>query len=278
MEKTEEESTIYLQESPYKLYMWSFIIPLLGVLAGAFIGHNISAGIGLFIGMVIGMMTGGILAIVVYDGIGESNYIPLPGKPPTDKKNELVEYYYKQMKETLDFRLLAARRLQMNSFWIRTINIYYSCFTAVIAILSLRDDAQKLTVSSAIFTVVVAILVTYANSQGYDHRASDLKANCIDIRKSLTECISLNGPFKTDTSKEQLDSIISEYTKKLGDSEDHSVVDEWQYKGGSDGRFQTIYWFCYRLPVIILVGFFFIIPVWFVYDNLGVFVTILGLN
>lgn len=40
---------------------------------------------------------------------------------------------------------------------------------------------------SAIFTVVVALLVIYANSKRYTERANDLKANCIDLDNLLKE-------------------------------------------------------------------------------------------
>jgi len=104
-------------------------------------------------------------------------------------------------------------------------NIYYSCFTAVIAIWSISGSGNFLSIPSAILTILVAILVTYANAQNCGNRARDLEANCRDISNTLTKFL-LEVDEKSD--KVAIQSIMEKFYKELGDSEAPSNVDIWK--------------------------------------------------
>lgn len=58
-------------------------------------------------------------------------------------------------------RINAANRLQRTENFLQGINIYYSCYTAVLAVLSLVVENKSLSVWSAALTVILAISIVY---------------------------------------------------------------------------------------------------------------------
>lgn len=175
----------------------------------------------------------------------------------------LIDKYIKEIDTTLKLRTLAAERLQRNDFWLQICNIYYSCFTAILALLSIKEGSSFLTVPSAIFTVTVAILVTFSNSLKYAHRASDLRANCDDLKISYMELTSfkfelINTRIFDDSCNQNLNIIINDYLQKLNDSEYHGISDVWKLKN------PIKYALFYCFPLIIFWIFLFILPILFI--------------
>mgnify|MGYP001144533912 CR=1 FL=1 len=79
---------------------------------------------------------------------------------------------------------------------------------------------------SVCFTVAVAILVCFANAQNFSGRAHDLEANLADLLKLKNKANSLK------VGKKQICvELYKEYIKKCGDSEYHSIIDEYKYNG-----------------------------------------------
>lgn len=178
-------------------------------------------------------------------------------------QQNLIDDSLKEINDTLKLRTLTAERLQRNDFWLQACNIYYSCFTAILALLSLRKDSDFLTVPSAMFTVTVAILVAFSNSLKYAHRASDLRANCNDLKISYVELTSFKLKHKNTTVfdnslNEELNTLINDYLKKLSDSEYHSIVDVWKM------RKEKKYAILYCLPIVAFWIFLFILPILFI--------------
>ena len=93
----------------------------------------------------------------------------------------------KQSKE----RKKKANELDANEYWAGLLNIYYSCFTLVLGILGMRNGGDFLDIYCVIFTVLLTILVIYANGQKFHQRASDLRANCRDYDECILE-LSIN--------------------------------------------------------------------------------------
>lgn len=109
---------------------------------------------------------------------------------------------------------------------------------------------------SAIFTVVVALLVIYANSKRYTERANDLKANCIDLDNLLKE-LEIDSVEKKSSLDNTLKEYANRYTKMLGDSENHTSVDLWMKE-------KDIKYCLYLVAKIYLIFICFAIPLFFI--------------
>lgn len=171
-------------------------------------------------------------------------------------------YCTKEIENTLNRRKSAVQRLRNFEFWIQIINVYYSCFTAIIAIIGLSENGSFLSVPSTLFTVTVAILVTYANSQKCGQRANDLQINCNDLQKNLTDLLLCK-------SDDEVKKVMDEFYKNLGDSETGSIIDEWKHS--HKWKYKVFYIF----PVTILIIAFFMVPILFFLINLEKFAAAL---
>ena len=153
--------------------------------------------------------------------------------------NEHAKQCYFEVKMIYTCRYYAAIRLIRDESKIQIISIIYSVFTALLALLSLRgDDASFLALPSVMFTVAVAILVTFANAQKCGARANDLFTNCRDLRMRLDEVTKIVDEWKDSisstekkTKEDELMACMKAFSDNLGDSEEHTIVDEWKYCG-----------------------------------------------
>ena len=203
------------------------LTPFLGALIGAFIGVCISFDVNRMLSIVVGIVIGTILGVTIVLLLKRNN---MPANvlhlPEEISVPELYKSYVAEIKSELLLRQYAARRLHSCEFWIQILNIYYSCFTAVIAIWGVSDKTNSLSIPSALLTVLVAILVTYANAQNCGNRARDLEANCRDIANTLTKLLLIMDKQNSTEIK----SIMEDFYKKLGDSESPSNVDRWKFE------------------------------------------------
>ena len=119
-----------------------------------------------------------------------------------------------EIEKTYELRYITYQRLRVQNFWTRILEIYYSVFTALLSVCSIMKNGEFISQHSVCFTVAVAILVCFANAQNFSGRAHDLEANLADLLK-LQICVEL----------------YKEYIKKCGDSEYHSIIDEYKYNG-----------------------------------------------
>ena len=196
-----------------------------------------------------------------------------------ENKNMYAQQCYCEVKQIYYCRDYAAKRLTQDEFWIQILSIYYSVFTALLAVLSLVGDAKNdfLDVPSVLFTVAVAILVTFANAQRCGSRANDLNSNCNDLGERFSEVMSIiDAPIYSSDSTEkasefnnvELKNCMSHFYKNLGDSERHSFVDEWKYAN-------SWLYYIYLAIKIILIYLLIIVPLVFVFCNLDHFKTLL---
>lgn len=201
-------------------------VPSLGALIGAFIGSCIST-------------------VVLFP---KRNNMPKNTQHLLEGINvpELHKSFVEEIKSELLRRQYAARRLHTCEFWIQILNIYYSCFTAVIAIWGIFDKTNNLSIPSALLTVLVAILVTYANAQNCGNRARDLEANCRDIANTLTNASLIADKQDVTVIK----TIMEDFYKKLGDSESPSNVDRWKFE---KNKLYVLYVILASLIIIIII-------------------------
>ena len=88
--------------------------------------------------------------------------------------------------------------MKVQDFWTKVLGVYYSVFTALLAIIGVKEGAEFLTLPSACFTIAVALIVCATNAQNFAGRAHDLEVNVEDL-KSLEDEIKIG---KLDGEKE----------------------------------------------------------------------------
>lgn len=231
------------------------IFVLIGVLASLFCSKCSCMSIALTLGILIGIF---IILLRLH------NSIDFPDKNKREFLESLDAYAnecYYEVKCVYSCRRFAAQRLMWSEFCIQTVNIYYSVFTAILAVFSLTPKSDFLQIPSVLFTITVAILVTYANAQKCGSRSKDLAANCSDLGKRYTEIVSLINSdaykYACGKSHAELKEKMKEFYNDLGDSEDHTIVDEWKYTDS------WLFYF-YIAAIAILVFLLFIVPIGFI--------------
>lgn len=120
----------------------------------------------------------------------------------------------------------ACQRLKVQDFWTKVLGVYYSVFTALLAIIGVKEGAEFLTLPSACFTVAVALIVCATNAQNFAGRAHDLEVNVEDL-KSLEDEIKIG---KLDGENGHIDGY-KKYRKKCRDSEEEGILDRYKYYG-----------------------------------------------
>lgn len=118
-------------------------------------------------------------------------------------------------------RINAANRLQRTETFLQGINIYYSCFAAVLSVLSLLSDNKALSVWSVIITIILAISVIYLNAQKYENRAQELKTNYIALHRLLFKIEEAIAENKV----ENFTRYYEKYCELLQTSENHINLD-----------------------------------------------------
>ena len=121
-------------------------------------------------------------------------------------------------------RINAANRLQRTENFLQGINIYYSCYTAVLAVLSLVVENKSLSVWSAALTVILAISIVYLNAQKYGSRAQELQTNYIALHRLLFEIEKAEASNDTTRFK----YFTDRYCELLQTSENHISLDYLQ--------------------------------------------------
>lgn len=140
-----------------------------------------------------------------------------------------------EIEKTYELRNITYQRLRVQNFWTRILEIYYSVFTALLSVCGIMKNGEFISQHSVCFTVAVAILVCFANAQNFSGRAHDLEANLADLLKLKNKANSLK------VGKKQICvELYKEYIKKCGDSEYHSIIDEYKYNGDWKYKFVVV--------------------------------------
>lgn len=118
-------------------------------------------------------------------------------------------------------RINAANRLLRTESFLQGINIYYSCFSAILAILSLISDKKELAVWSTVVAIILAISIVYLNAQKYGNRSQELKTNYIALHKLLFDIEEAIA----DNAESQNTELAERYCELLQTSENHTDLD-----------------------------------------------------
>ena len=127
----------------------------------------------------------------------------------------------RKVENTYTRRILASQRLLSNERYIQGINIYYSCFAAIVTVLNLIYPGRTFNTASAILTVVLAISIVYLNSQKYGHRAQQLQTNYIALQKLLFE---VDAELRAGREN-RIGELEDKYSELLMNSENHTPQD-----------------------------------------------------
>lgn len=129
------------------------------------------------------------------------------------------------VEEECELRKYACQRLKVQEFWNKILEVYYSVFTALLAVAGTVENGAFLTMPSACFTVASAIIVCFANAQNYARRAHDLEANISDLLIFKAELAEVPSE-----KSEKYEKYVKKFYKKCGDSERPGVVDKCKYE------------------------------------------------
>lgn len=170
------------------------------------------------------------------------------------QKNLMIRLIDK-IKETYTLREIACHRLKIQDFWTKILGTYYSIFTALLSIVSVKQGAKFLALPSSCFTVAVAILVCVTNAQNFAERAHDLEVNVQDL-KGLEDDIKINI-LKEGDDEDICKESYKKYRKKCADSEEEGALDRYKYYG--DNRYRYIVGLEFAVLLVL-----FLIPIMYV--------------
>lgn len=172
-------------------------------------------------------------------------------------------------------RIHAANRLLSTEKFLQGINIYYSCFSAVLAILGLYVKDTFFSVWSVIFTVVLAISIVHLNAQKYGNRSQELKTNYIALHELLFKVEFAVG--RCDISK--YEEFAEAYCKLLQTSENHITMDylKAKYKNGDLVKMDFAYYWAIKVTNFVVKTILILLPivVMAIFFYKGIFVGVL---
>ena len=122
--------------------------------------------------------------------------------------------------KTMYSKMNAAERLLSRHRFVQKLNIYHSCLSAVLGILTIWHSSLILTVYSVILSVVLVMSITYQNSQNYLERSRALDKCSFQLRQLITD-IKAEASF--DKSKNA--AFYKSYQTIIEDCEHHLQID-----------------------------------------------------
>lgn len=130
------------------------------------------------------------------------------------------EKFHRRVLTTMFAKMNAAARLLSKYRFVQGLNIYYSCLSAALGIITIRYSSNLLTMYSVIMSVVLVMSITYQNSQNYLERSRSLD-RCYLQLMSLADEIELEETYSLDKERK----FKQQYRSIIEDSENHSQFD-----------------------------------------------------
>ena len=137
------------------------------------------------------------------------------------KEYEALLHLKRSVKMTRINRINAATRLLQTEDFLQGVNIYYSCFSAILSVFSLLTERKELSIWSTIMTICLAISIVYLNAQKYGNRSQELKTNYIALHGLLFDIEHADS--KNESYK--FPELYQKYCKLLQTSENHIRID-----------------------------------------------------
>lgn len=171
-------------------------------------------------------------------------------------KESNLENFKNNVWKTRKARINLAERLNKNAFFVKFLNIYYSCAIIILNLFDISNDKYDFSVILLATSIVLTISIIFFDSQQYPQRSENIKKCYIDLQKIYLEVGNSNFSIKNE-----------EYYKILKDTENHSEYD--YYKVLIDineaSVFQTLKYYFHILEIFLFKLFLLILPVIFVY-------------
>lgn len=132
-------------------------------------------------------------------------------------------------------RINAEKRLINKENFIQAMNIYYSCFTVIVSIVTLKYSNDAINILNVCMTISLMISLLYFKSMKYSDCA-------INFRKNYTELHRLEMRLKHITDISQLQEIEEKYCSLLNSSENHITHDYLTTIRNSKASFKQSRW------------------------------------
>lgn len=137
------------------------------------------------------------------------------------KEYEALLHLKRSVKMTRVNRIKAATRLLQTEDFLQGVNIYYSCFSAILSVFSLLTERKELSIWSTIMTICLAISIVYLNAQKYGNRSQELKTNYIALHGLLFDIEYAESKNESNSFPD----LYQKYCKLLQTSENHLRID-----------------------------------------------------
>lgn len=135
-------------------------------------------------------------------------------------------------------RVNAEKRLINKENFIQAINVYYSCLTIVLSILSFINKDDKLSLLTIFMTISLLSIILHLNGQKYLDCAQKYKENYTKLQ--MLE-FDLKNVMTDDT--EAIRKIYKEYCKLLNSSSNHISYDYYKTVHDSSGEYKEKRWY-----------------------------------
>ena len=127
------------------------------------------------------------------------------------------------MEDTRRSRIQAEKRLLLYDSLSKIANVSFSCWTAVVSLLSLvYPKLEGLTFTAVCTSVTLAIISAYTSSKDYALRAEKTRLNYLSIHRLILE---FDNAKQTNTTALPIDEFSKRYSDLLETSENHATID-----------------------------------------------------
>ncbi len=134
-------------------------------------------------------------------------------------------------------RVNAEKRLINKEMFFQGINIYYSCVTIIVSILTLSMKNEMLSLMSVFMTISLVIVILYLNGQKYLEQAREYRGNYTELQKLEFELKNIESD-----DIEMIKNIYNRYCDLLASSSNHISYDYYKTVFDSTGEYRNKNW------------------------------------
>lgn len=173
-----------------------------------------------------------------------------------ENKENYLENFKDNIWKTRKSRINLAERLNKTAFFIKCLNIYYSCAIIVLNLIDISTNKYDFSIILLATSIILTISITFLDSQQYSQRSENIKKCYINLQKIYFEITEKNFADKR-----------SEYYKILSETENHSIYDYYKVliDIGEASLYQSLKYYFHILLLFILKCSSLLIPIFFVY-------------
>jgi hypothetical protein len=125
-------------------------------------------------------------------------------------------------------RINASERLLSTAKYIETLNVCYSIFVILLSMLSLKENNDQISFTGLTSSIVLTILIIYANATNFRERSSALKQNYINLQLLLDRLTNIEA-----SDVDAIMEVDEKYAELLKTSENHIDMDMYKLKSSA---------------------------------------------